>query len=143
MQIIMPSLVILAVLSNQDIAFLQLQNATVSCYRNSRCTQIVWVLWPFLKYTNMYPHMNFFALHKKSCQGQRASVFSSRSGLWLWMTFITWTSSLFIKNHVMIYVQVFSQVVVVFNFEWHSSHELFSLFIKNILWSTRKCFLKS
>ena len=56
--------------------------------------------------------MNYFSLHKKSCQGQRASVFSSRSGLWLWMTFITWTFSLFIKNHVRVNVQVFSQVVV-------------------------------
>ena len=36
----MPSLVILAVLSNQDIS---IQNDTISLYRNSRCTQIVWV----------------------------------------------------------------------------------------------------
>ena len=44
----MPSLVILAVLPNQDIS---IQNDTISLYRNSRCTQIVWVLWFFpLKY---------------------------------------------------------------------------------------------
>ena len=41
----MPSLVILAVLSNQDIS---IQNDTISLYSNSRCTQIVWVLWLFL-----------------------------------------------------------------------------------------------
>ena len=70
-------------------------------------------------------HMNFFALHKNSRYGQRASVFSSRSGLQLWMIFITWTFSLFIKNHVMVIVQVFSQVVVIFIFVWHSSQELF------------------
>ena len=65
-------------------------------------------------------HMNFFAIHKKSCYGQRACVFSSRCGLQLWMTFITWSFSLFIKNHVMVNVHVFSQVIVVFNCEWHS-----------------------
>ena len=47
-------------------------------------------------------HMNFFAIHKKSCYGQGACVFSSRWGLQLWMTFITWSFSLFIKNHVMV-----------------------------------------
>ena len=41
----MRSLVILAVLPNQDIS---IQNDTISLYRNSRCTQIVWVLWFFL-----------------------------------------------------------------------------------------------
>ena len=41
----MPSLVILAVLPNQDIS---IQNDTISLYRNLRCTQIVWVLWLFL-----------------------------------------------------------------------------------------------
>ena len=70
-------------------------------------------------------HMNFFAIHKKSCYGQRACVFSSRWGLQLWMTFITWSFSLFIKNHVMVNMQVFSHVVVVLNFEWHSTHKLF------------------
>ena len=45
--------------------------------------------------------------------GEKTCIhFSSRSGLWLWMTFIAWTFSLFIKNHVMVNVQVFSQVVV-------------------------------
>ena len=29
------------------------------------------------------------------------------------------------KNHVMVNVNMFSQVVVVFNSEWHSIHELF------------------
>ena len=50
-----PSLVILAVLPNQDIS---IQNDSISLYGNSRCTQIVWVLWLFLwntKICNLNP----------------------------------------------------------------------------------------
>ena len=50
---------------------------------------------------------------------------SSFSSLQLLMTFNTWTFSLFIKNYVMVNVHVFSQVVVVFNFQWPSSHDFF------------------
>jgi len=83
----------------------------------STCMCFLKLLWSST--LNDIHHMKFFAIHKKSCYGQRACVFSSRCGLQLWMTFITWSFSLFIKNHVMVNVHVFSQVVVVFNCEWH------------------------
>ena len=88
-------------------------------------------------------HMIFFAIHKQSCYGQCECAFSSRSDLQLWMTFITWSFSLFIKNHVLVNVNVFSQIVVIFNCEWHSSLEVFRYSKKIMLWSTCMCFLKS
>ena len=75
-------------------------------------------LWSWTLSFNMWP-FSLFKLNNKSCYGQRACAFSRRSGLELWMTFIS------SKKHVMVNLNAFSQTVVVFNSEWNSTDEHF------------------
>ena len=69
---ICPSFVILAVLSNQDIRIYKMR--LYLCYRNSRCTQFVWLQWLFLSFEIQICNLIIYAAAECIVRGDRIGL---------------------------------------------------------------------